>query len=192
MRPFYQYSIPALWAAWLLYWTIAAIGAKPIRRHEEAGARLLHLIPLAVGLVLLVPHHLPVTWLTARVVPSGVIWFWAALALVALGLAFAVAARVWLGGNWSGAVTIKQEHELIRSGPYRWVRHPIYTGLLVALLGSVLAQGELRSLIALALFIMAVHRRIKLEEAFLEQEFGDAYRQYRREVPSLIPLPPHR
>jgi protein-S-isoprenylcysteine O-methyltransferase Ste14 len=192
MRAFYQYSIAALWLMWLLYWSIAAIGAKPIRLHEGITSRLSHLIPLALGLALLVPRRLPAMWLTARVLPSGAAWFWVGFVLVALGLAFAVAARVWLGGNWSSVVAVKEEHELIRSGPYRWVRHPIYTGLLMALVGSVVAEGEVRGLIALALFILAFIRRVALEERILKEEFGDAYIQYRREVPCLVPSPTHR
>jgi protein-S-isoprenylcysteine O-methyltransferase Ste14 len=121
-------------------------------------------------------------------VPSGAIWFWVGFVLVALGLAFAVAARVWLGDNWSSVVTVKQEHELIRTGPYRWVRHPIYSGLLAALLGSVVTLGEVRGLIALALFLVAILRRVALEERLLEEEFGGAYRQYRHEVPPLVPV----
>jgi protein-S-isoprenylcysteine O-methyltransferase Ste14 len=189
MRTFYQYSIPALWLGWLLYWIIAAISAKPIRRHEGFISRLSHLIPLTLGLALLVPRHLPFTLLTARVVPLNAAWFWVGFVLIASGLTIAVAARVWLGGNWSSVVAVKLEHELIRSGPYRWVRHPIYTGLLVALLGSVVAQGEVRGLVALALFIVAILRRMALEERFLEEEFGGAYSRYRREVPGLVPLP---
>jgi protein-S-isoprenylcysteine O-methyltransferase Ste14 len=192
VRVFYQYSISALWLAWLLYWMVAAIGAKAVRRHEGLAARLSHLIPLTLGLALLIPHHLPVSWLTIRMLPSGVVWFWVGFALVALGLAFAVAARVWLGGNWSGVVAIKQEHELVRAGPYRWVRHPIYAGLLVALLGWVITLGEVRGVIALPLFIGGFLRRVALEERFLEEEFGAAYSHYRGEVPCLIPSPRHR
>jgi protein-S-isoprenylcysteine O-methyltransferase Ste14 len=192
MRAFHQYSIAALWLMWLLYWIIAAARAKPTRRHEAFTSRLSHIVPLGLGLVLLVPRHLPAPWLSVRVVPPGPVWFWVGFVLVALGLAFAVAARVCLGGNWSSVVTVKQGHELIRAGPYRWVRHPIYAGLLVALLGSVVAQGELRGVIALALFFVAFFRRVAIEERFLEEEFGGAYSQYRREVPCFAPFPRYR
>ena len=86
-------------------------------------------------------------------------------------------------------VTLKQDHELIRSGPYRWVRHPIYTGLLLAILGSAIALGEWRGLIALVLVAAAVLRRIAIEERFLTQQFGAAYARYRAEVPALVPMP---
>jgi protein-S-isoprenylcysteine O-methyltransferase Ste14 len=189
MQAFRDHSITALWLAWLIYWIIAAQGAKPIRRHEGLAARLSHLIPFALGLALLLPRHLPRGWLTFRVVPPGTFWFWVGFALVAPGLSFAVVARVWLGGNWSGVVTLKQDHALIRSGPYRWVRHPIYTGLLLALLGSAIALGETRGLIALLLFIVAFLRRVGIEERLLGEEFGGAYSQYCRDVPALVPIP---
>lgn len=189
MQGFYSYAITGLWIAWLVYWVVAAFGAKAIRREEEFTSRLSHGVPMALGLGLLLPRHLSVAWLATRFLPSSIVWFWIGFVLVALGLGFAVAARVWLGGNWSGVVTLKQDHELIRSGPYRWVRHPIYTGLLVALVGSVIALGEVRGLIALALFTLAFLRRVAIEERLLAEEFGAVYDGYRREVPRLLPTP---
>lgn len=187
MRAFYQHAIDALWVLWLSYWVVAAFRAKPVRRNESWAAQVSHLVPLALGLALLLPRHMAVSWLTFRVLPSGPAWFWLGFLLVAAGLALAVAARLWLGGNWSGVVTLNQDHELIRSGPYRWVRHPIYTGILLALMGSAIALGEVRGLLALALFAVAFLRRVALEERLLIEEFGTAYRQYRHEVPALVP-----
>ena len=190
MRAFHQYSIPALWVAWLLYWSIAAIGAKANRRLESFASRLSHIVPLALGIALLC--HAPRAICLARDALScrhpraGSGW---ALSLVVFGLAFSVAARVWLGGNWSGMVTLKQDHELIRSGPYRWVRHPIYTGLLLRILGSAIALGEWRGLVALALVAVAFLRKIAIEERFLAEQFGAAYARYRAEVPALVPMP---
>jgi len=108
--------------------------------------------------------------------------------VLAGGLAFTVWARVILGRNWSGTVTLKEGHELIRSGPYRFVRHPIYTGLLVAFAGSAIARGEWRGLVALAIAFAALWRKLKLEERWLGETFGDAYERYRAEVPALIPF----
>jgi protein-S-isoprenylcysteine O-methyltransferase Ste14 len=191
MRSFHQYAIPVSWVAWLLYWSVAAFGAKPNRQAEGFASRLSHIVPLALGIALLATLHVPFSWLAMRIVrPSGG-WFWLGLALVVLGLAFSVSARVWLGNNWSGVVTLKQDHELIRSGPYRWVRHPIYTGLLLAILGSAIALGEWRGLIALALVAGAFLRKVAIEERFLTQQFGAAYQRYRAEVPALFPRPRH-
>jgi protein-S-isoprenylcysteine O-methyltransferase Ste14 len=189
MRSFHQYAIPALWVAWLLYWSVAAFGAKANLREESFASRLSHIVPLAFGIALLATLHVPFAWLATRILPPSAVWFWLGLALVVLGLTFSVAARVWLGNNWSGMVTLKRDHELIRSGPYRWVRHPIYTGLLLAILGSAIALGEWRGLIALVLVAAAVLRRIAIEERFLTQQFGAAYARYRAEVPALVPMP---
>jgi protein-S-isoprenylcysteine O-methyltransferase Ste14 len=189
MRAFYQYSIPVLWLAWLIYWTIAAIGAKATLQEESFASRLSHVIPLALGAALLATPHVPVVWLAARFLPRAAGWLWLGLVLVALGLALSVAARTWLGRNWSSMVTLKLDHELIRFGPYRWVRHPIYTGLLLAVFGSAIALGEWRGLIALALITAALLRKISIEERFLTRQFGAVYRRYRDEVPALLPLP---
>ena len=192
MRSFHQYAIPALWVAWLLYWSVAAFGAKANRREESFASRLSHIVPLALGIALLATLHVPFAWLATRILPPSAVWFWLGLALVVLGLAFSVAARVWLGNNWSGMVTLKQDHELIRSGPYRWVRHPIYTGLLLAILGSAIALGEWRGLVALVLVAVAFLRKVAIEERFLTQQFGAAYARYRAEVPALVPMPRYR
>jgi protein-S-isoprenylcysteine O-methyltransferase Ste14 len=192
MQAFYRYAISAMWLLWLLYWIAAALHAKPVRARESTASRLSHMVPLALGVVLFLANRLPIPWLNERFLPRGIGWFWLAFWLTALGLAFSVAARVWLGGNWSGTVTLKHNHELIRTGPYGWVRHPIYTGLLLALLGSALVNGEWRGLLALALITAAILRRIRIEEAFLARQFGAAYRRYREAVPSLLPLPRRR
>ena len=188
MRAFHQYSISVLWLAWLIYWCIAAIGAKATRRREGVASRLSHIAPLALGIVVL-SVRVPIPWLEARVLPRAEGWYWLGLCLVVLGLGFSVAARVWLGGNWSGTVTLKRDHELIRSGPYRWVRHPIYTGLLLAVLGSAITLGEWRGAAGLALIAAAFLRRIAIEERFLTQQFGAAYARYSNEIPALVPMP---
>jgi protein-S-isoprenylcysteine O-methyltransferase Ste14 len=109
--------------------------------------------------------------------------FWIGTALLLAGLLFAIAARRHLGGNWSGTVTLKQDHMLTRSGPYRFVRHPIYPCILLAFLGSdVVALGEWRGLLALALITAAFPRKIQIEERFLLEQFSGAYARYRREV----------
>jgi protein-S-isoprenylcysteine O-methyltransferase Ste14 len=108
--------------------------------------------------------------------------------MLALGLGFAVWARVHLGRNWSNTVTLKRDHDLVRGGPYRLARHPIYTGALVAVLGTAIARGEWRGLLASAIVFAALWRKLGIEEKLLEEVFGDKYRSYRREVRALIPF----
>ena len=143
-------------------------------------------------MLLLWPRTLPGGFLCGRLLPAVPATFFCGAAITALGLAFAVWARVHLGRNWSGVVTLKEDHELIRSGPYALVRHPIYTGLLLGFVGSVIARGEWRGVLAFALVIGALWFKLRLEERWMIETFGDAYRRYHSEVPALIPLPYHR
>jgi protein-S-isoprenylcysteine O-methyltransferase Ste14 len=190
MRIIHIWLITVLWAAWALYWLIAAFSAKPIRRRESFASRLSHYVPLVLAILLVVSPRFAGTALGTRFLPRSAILFWFGTALVLCGLLFAVAARRHLGGNWSGTVTLKQDHTLTRSGPYRFVRHPIYTGILLAFFGSsVVALGEWRGVVALALITAAFLHKIQVEERFLQEQFGDAYARYREEVPALISIP---
>jgi protein-S-isoprenylcysteine O-methyltransferase Ste14 len=114
--------------------------------------------------------------------------YWLGLIMLAAGIAFAVWARHDLGRNWSGTVTVKQNHELIRSGPYRLVRHPIYTGLLLAILGTAIAFGEWRGLLAFGLLTGSLLLKLRIEERFMSESFPKEYARYRAEVPALIPF----
>ena len=104
-----------------------------------------------------------------------------------LGLLFAVWARLTLGSNWSGTVTIKTNHQLIRRGPYRWIRHPIYTGMLAALLATAIAQGLLSGLVGFAFVFLALYRKARREEKFLAQEFGEAFTEHRQYTGMFLP-----
>lgn len=178
-----------LWLAWALYWSISALGAKRTQRRESLASRLSYVLPAMAGMPLIVlPHVRLAHFLSWQLVPAGPQRFGAALALTVAGLAFTVWARVHLGRNWSGTVTLKESHELIRTGPYAYVRHPIYTGLLAALLGSAVACGELRALIGVAVVSGAFVRKLRIEERFMRENFPEQYRAYCLEVPALIPF----
>jgi protein-S-isoprenylcysteine O-methyltransferase Ste14 len=110
------------------------------------------------------------------------------LILLALGLGVAVWARRHLSTYWSGTITIKSEHRLIRTGPYARVRHPIYSGFIVGMVGTALALGELRGFLAVLILIIAYCRKIQIEEAWLLQRFGEEYRRYQRAVKALLPF----
>jgi len=188
MQFFYHYGITTLWLIWGLYWLAASFSVKAVRRQEAVPSRLSHMLPLALAAVLLSSRRIAGPYLCVSLLPHTLITFWVGVVLVAVGIVFSIAGRVCLGGNWSGTVTLKENHELVRRGPYRLVRHPIYTGLLFGVLGTAIAQGELRSLLALALIAVAFLRKIGIEESFLTEEFGNSYERYRSEVPALIPF----
>jgi protein-S-isoprenylcysteine O-methyltransferase Ste14 len=174
-----------MWLLWALYWLVASFGGKAVRRRESVASRIAHLGPLALAACLLV-IHLPAP-LGSRFLPDSAMATWLGAGLTAAGLGFATWARVHIAGNWSGTVTLKENHELVRSGPYRWVRHPIYSGLLLAFAGSGLATGEWRGVLAWLIVLLALWRKSRLEERWLAEQFGPEYARYRREVAALVP-----
>jgi protein-S-isoprenylcysteine O-methyltransferase Ste14 len=180
--------IGVLWLAWAVYWFIAARSVKTTRREESPLSRAAHIVPLGIAAWLLWASTLPGHFLEGRFLPEAPATYWTGVVIVVVGLLFAIWARNVLGRNWSGTVTLKENHELIRSGPYRYVRHPIYTGLLIAFAGSAIARGEWRGLLALGIAFAALWRKLKLEEEWMIETFGDAYRRYRDEVRALIPF----
>jgi protein-S-isoprenylcysteine O-methyltransferase Ste14 len=183
----YPHLITALWLSWALYWWISSRNTKETQRYESAASRASHLIPLAAAICLLAlpSDRNP---FSGRFVPPSLAGYWLGVALLTAGLVFAVWARLHLGSNWSGMVTLKREHALVLTGPYRWVRHPIYTGLLLALLGTAIARGDWSSLIAVALCAASFIRKIGIEERWLRELFKDEYDRYSARVPALIPL----
>jgi protein-S-isoprenylcysteine O-methyltransferase Ste14 len=188
MQVLYSYLPPGLWTAWLIYWRISAAGVKAVRRRESAASRAAHLLPLAIaGLLLWMPAIAGGGILFQHFMPHTLLTYWAGTGLLALGLGFSVWARVYLGRNWSATVTVKEDHELIRGGPYALVRHPIYSGLLVAFIGSAIARAEWRGVLAVLIVLAALWRKLRLEERFMSETFGDEYRHYREHTAALIP-----
>src|SRR5487761_2552860 len=145
--------IPLLWLAWLMYWWLGAGQLKAVERRESSAQRASHAIPLVFAALLFLLPARPLGILAAPFIARSGIGYGIGLTLVALGLGFAAQARRHLGANWSTIVTLKHDHSLIRSGPYRYVRHPIYTGMLIAFAGSALALGEWRGLLAMLLVV---------------------------------------
>ena len=179
--------IIVLWVIWLVIWIGAAFFVKRTQRKEPLGTVLYERIPVMVGMVMLVrPQWLPVS-LTGRLVAEGSGLALGALGLVIAGMLFAYWARVHLGRNWSGEVIVKVGHTLITSGPYRWVRHPIYGGMTLALVGTALAIGAPYGFIALALILFGFLVRVRLEEALMRDTFPGEYDRYSRHTARLIP-----
>jgi protein-S-isoprenylcysteine O-methyltransferase Ste14 len=185
---FYRQLFSAPWLAWGLYWVVSAARNKATQRRESLGSRLTHVVPLIVGGVLLAGQRLPWGALALRLWPQTLLSFAPGFALLLAGLGFSVWARVHLGRNWSGTVTVKEGHELIRSGPYAYVRHPIYTGLLTAMLGTAIASGTLAAALGLAIIAAALVRKMRTEEAFMRETFPGEYQRYSVEVPALVPF----
>lgn len=157
---------------WFAYWMLAARNVKATRRREPVTTFLLNRVFVIVSLLLLLFPHLPPRWLEEHFIAPATAPYAAGLIMTAAGLGFSVWARVHLGRNWSALVTVKQDHELIRTGPYGLVRHPIYTGVLLAILGTAVAIGEWRALIAFSLITIGFVLKLRSEERFMSQTFG--------------------
>ena len=176
-----------LWMLLLLVWAVLWNGAKQAKRREDWSQRAVHLILLIPGAALLFGPTLPWQWLDERVLPDAPMVWETGLALTALGVGVAIWARLILGGNWSGTVTLKKDHELVCSGPYRWIRHPIYTGIVVAMVGSGLIRDHRKGWIGVAIVLAAFYIKARREERFLSEEFGDSYREHSRRTGMFLP-----
>jgi protein-S-isoprenylcysteine O-methyltransferase Ste14 len=171
--------IPSLWLAWLVYWWLSARNVKPTRSREPLAFELRHRAPLMLAALLLAaPRWMPRV-LTRRFLPVG--WFFPVIGvlLLAIGLGFTVWARRHLGRNWSASVVVKEGHALVRTGPYRYVRHPIYIGILMAFLGTVVTMGEWRGLVALLLAGVSFAVKSRAEERRMLETFPE-YAEYAR------------
>lgn len=185
--PALHYAIPALWLAWAGCWLVAAVRVKPTRWREPARSRALHVVPVLACVLLLAEPHLWPQIMTARIYPPGRLAPSLGTLLVAIGLGFSIWARWHLGRNWSGLVTLKEGHALVRSGPYRAIRHPIYTGLLLALIGTAMAIGEWRGVLAVLCALAGFLWKIRVEEGRMRATFPE-YEEYRKETAALVPL----
>ena len=180
--------IDGLWLAFVVIWVIGAAKIKRAERRVAGWPRLLQVALTAAGAVLLFDPAMNTGILGVRCLPPSAIFGDLGAAITAGGLAFAVWARFVLGRNWSSQITLKQEHELIQSGPYRLVRHPIYSGVLLALLGTAIYIGELRGFIAFPLFVAGWWLKARVEESLLLEHFGEPYRDYQRKVKAIVPF----
>jgi len=173
-----------LWIAWVAYWTISARFTARTKSRETFLLRLTHLGPLAIAFFLIFRDpDSPLLW--GRVYHSDGARIGGTI-LTALGLLFALWARVHLGKYWSGQITLKQGHELIRTGPYRLARHPIYSGFILAALGSAITATTGDAFLGFAILAVTVLVKIHREEKVLTAEFGDTYRQFKTEVAMIV------
>lgn len=182
-------GISASWWFLLLWWAWSARGNKPPAAGEPWTTRLtMYWVPLVLAFALVGPGTWYAgSWLKEGMVPHTTAVYATALVFAILGVALACWSRYVLGRNWSSVVQIKQGHELIESGPYRYVRHPIYTGILLAYLGNVLNEGDVRGAIGFAILFASFWRKLRKEEAMLGATFGASYAAYRTRTKALLP-----
>ena len=187
----YSPGIRIIHFSWIIFvgvWLLAALLAKRTIYRESSGERARYWILLVIAYFLMtksntLPH--PFDWL---LIPHTESSAWSGACLCVSGLAFAIWARATLGRNWSGAITLKEGHELVERGPYRIVRHPIYTGILAMFAGSAIGFGYFGGFVGLALLFMSFWMKLKREEDLMLTHFPEKYSAYRRRVKRIIPF----
>ena len=177
-----------IWGVWLASWVAAARWSSAIAVSQSGGERLFQSVFILAGAILVLANSDSRVLFLHPLLPGTPSLPWTGVALAILGLAITWWARIHLARDWSASVTLKEDHRLVRSGPYAITRHPIYSGLLIAFVGTALVN-EITPLAlpGLALLTCGFVLKLRQEERFLADRFGEAYRDYRNRVPGLLP-----
>jgi protein-S-isoprenylcysteine O-methyltransferase Ste14 len=174
------------WGVVIAFWIVSAFSVKRTRAQQPIAHRLLYLVLITVAAVLLNGSARIIHWNRALLPPTLVTGILGDF-LVLVGLFVAIWARVTLGGNWSARVTLKEDHELIERGPYRVVRHPIYSGLLLMILGTAVLMGHVGGFVALVICFCGFWVKLRQEEALLTKHLP-GYSEYMRRTKALVPF----
>ena len=187
----YSLAVDIISGCWLIFvaiWVIAAVSTKRTAYRESRAQRLRYWVLLVIAYLLLVHgRQLPYP-LNLRIIPHAVPMAWMAAVLCVAGLVFALWARVTLGRNWSGVVTLKEGHELIERGPYGLVRHPIYTGILIMFFATALVQAHLAGFAGVLLMFVSFWIKLGREEELMLQQFPERYADYQQRTKRIIPF----
>jgi protein-S-isoprenylcysteine O-methyltransferase Ste14 len=169
-----------------VYWSKEAKNSKPAESSESKASRTFHLIVLNAGVLLLIfSFNLP--GFRKPILPASPILRAIGVVVELAGFALAIWARRTLGSNWSGEVRIATGHQLVRTGPYQWIRHPIYTAVLAMYVGILMVSGEVHAIVGLAMIVLAYLRKIRMEESILAAQFGEEFLAWRRDTWALAP-----
>lgn len=181
-------AMQALWIAWWLTWWAAALWSDRSVKRPATRQQLVYRVLVAIGVMLLFGTYRHRVAAELRLWRSPDALGWAMLAVVGVGLLFTWWARIHLGRLWSSNVARKAEHHVVDTGPYGIVRHPIYTGIILASMATATMRGTLASWIGFAFMTLGWYVKARLEEGFLREELGaDDYSRYARRVPMLVP-----
>ena len=177
-----------LWTALGIYWLISAFFVKKTIKQQSGLQRFVYVLVIAIAFILLFTNDFNLSFLYLHILPQNQSWKIAGLVLCIASLSFCLWARIHLGENWSGAITIKEGHELVQNGPYAITRNPIYTGLLFAFLGSCMSEGLLKGYLGLPLVVTGLLIKIFKEEQFMTEAFGEKFLNYKMKVKRLVPF----
>jgi protein-S-isoprenylcysteine O-methyltransferase Ste14 len=185
-------AFKVIWIGWVVSWVAASFWSGHTAKRATTYETWIYRAVIFAGAILIAP------W-TAKALderPAWQIGYYGAYTLVSvmlMGLALTWWARIHLGRLWSSAITRKEKHRLVETGPYAFVRHPIYTGLIIALLATAATEATPVALLGALLIVIGLWVKARAEERFLLAELGpDAYESYSRRVPMLVPFVPHR
>ena len=179
--------IKACWIGFIIYWAVSALRQRAVAERAPWIDQLAHKLPVGLGAWLMFVPGRDYSWQAPVSLPQPASGYIGA-ALCVLGLAGAVWARWTLAGNWSSNVTFKQGHELVERGPYRFVRHPIYTSLLLMGLGTALAGNRAAPFAGLLFWFAGFWIKLQQEEQLLTRHFPNKYPAYKTRVKALIPF----
>lgn len=182
-----KYLFEAPWIVIMAYWLLAALKTKRTQRKELFAWRYGIVFAETVGFTLLFDGDAGIGVLGHKVFPRNFDTAVVGIALTWAGIGLAIWARRHLGQYWSGRITIKEDHKLIRTGPYARLRHPIYSGLDLAAIGSALAIDQWRCVIGVCVIILGFAIKAKREEAMLSAQFGVDFDEHRRHTGFLLP-----
>ncbi len=180
--------VGACWLIFLVYWGVSALNTKKsvIKRNWRFRWILVIIVIFAIAFINRGNSFDKIVFGNLLFATTPIISAVAAICAVA-GVSVAIWARIYLGRNWSGYVTYKKNHELVTSGPYKYIRHPIYSGVLLMLVGTWLFLPTLWTCALLALYISIFLWRTKKEEAIMIKLFGKKYRDYMKHTKAIIP-----
>jgi protein-S-isoprenylcysteine O-methyltransferase Ste14 len=183
----WTYLIQGPWVVFLAYWIIAARNTNRTERKEPFVWRYGVMLIEIAGFVILFDDQADIGVLGHKIFSSSIALMLASVALTWAGIALAIWARTHLGQYWSGRITIKEDHKLIRTGPYARLRHPIYSGLDLAVIGAALAIDRWRCVVGVCVIILGFGIKARREEAMLTGQFGAAFEEHRRYTGFLLP-----
>jgi len=181
-------STSFLWLVLVIVWVVGALRTKRTVQSQSSASQLLYTAILLVGVYMIFATQSGIPWLDRQLFSVNIPIVLAGLLVVLIGVAFSIWGRLILGSNWSNRVTVKENHTLVRTGPYRIVRHPIYSGILLGMLGSALQRGGIRCFVGVLICGLSFWLKTRAEERFMVQSFGEQYLHYRDKVKALAPF----
>jgi protein-S-isoprenylcysteine O-methyltransferase Ste14 len=175
------------WIVWAVWWVVAAFGVNRVKQREPVHEWVLRWALMIAAFELLFHSGRDLGILDRRFVPHSQTVVDIGAALTCAGLAFSIWARQHIGRYWSGSVSIRADHQLIRTGPYSRIRHPIYTGILLGLAGTLLADGHYAAIVAFLIVLGGLSWKALREENLLRHEFGAAFEEHKRLTGFFLP-----